>query len=473
MAIENITSVSDTKEWVLACSEIESCEIEVLKNNISFTESNIDPINQTEIISMYFLENIPRVFTGDGFNKLWIFIDKKDIVKKRPMAIQRTISGYGDLAQDAWGHQKVVNDFSLFHGVWTVDVPDVMWIEFINGNESPKTNATSIDGALNLTSSGGTSFLASKRHPRYQPNRGLLYSSSILLPIKEALAERDFGIFNSQFGAFFRLKLGVLYACRRTTTTSLITTTIEEEIDLSILSGSFDIEKGNIYDIQMQWRGVGNIKFLIGDPDNGLSKIVHTMDLLGKLDGLSIGNPAMPIGFQCRNIIEDAIIKAGCVDLSSEGGFKENRQRGVVVSGEISLSTSETSILVVHIPNNTVNGWINTRDIAMRRIKAYADENTIIRVYYTRDDTAFTGTIWTSDDTQRTSEYSANGSISWNGTGKLVNQGRIPAFGSEELDNPDEVYGDFYLTHGDYFLVTLQAKNNSVGGASMEWGAEV
>jgi len=377
------------------------------------------------------------------------------------------------LAFDAWSKPKVVIDFSLFHGVWTVDVPDIMWIEHINGVESPKTNATSLDGALNVNSAGGEVYLSSKRHPRYQPNRGLLCSSSVLLPNKTAVAQRDFGIFNPQFGFFFRLKNGVLYACRRTTTSALVTTTVEEEINTAFIPDAYNAEKGNIYDIQMQWRGVGNIKFFIGNPTTGISDLVHTMDLLGKLDGLSTGNPAMPIGFLSKNLGDDAIIQAGCVDITSEGGFKENRQRGVIVSGEIALTTAESPILLVHLPNHTLNGWINTRDVAMRRIKGYANENTLIRVYATRDASKFTGTTFTDIDSQGTSKYATNGDIEYAGGAKLVNEDRIPAFGSVQLDNPDEAYGDLYLTHGDYFLVTLTAKNNSLGGASMEWGAEV
>ena len=73
-------------------------------------------------------------------------------------------------------------------------------------------------------------------------------------------------------------------------------------------------------------------------------------------------------------------------------------------------------------------------------------------------------------------QYSANGSIALpNGTANLkrINTKRIPANGNVELRNPDEQLGDFYLTHGDYLLVTMQAKNATQGGASMVWGAEI
>ena len=383
------------------------------------------------------------------------------------------ILGKGDLTVDAWGRQKVVSDYSMFHGLFTFDVPNSMWIEYNGTVEIPKTNAVSIDGQLKVSSNGNDTFLMSKRHPRYQPNRGLLYSSSIILPNKDADATREFGIFNSQFGTFFRLEAGDLLACRRNTTTDLNTTTICEDIDDGLIPKRLNLEKGNIYDIQMQWRGVGNIKFFIGDPVTGFSKLVHEMKLLGKLNTLSIGNPALPIGYRAVKIGEDASIFSGCVDITSEGGVKENRQRGVLVSEEVSLTTGELPILLLHLPNKTVNGWMNTRDLAMRRIKAYSDENTLLRVYFTRDASAFTGTTYFSSDEQNTTVYSIDGNITYNGGARLVNQDRVPALGSISIDNPDEVYGDFYLTHGDYFMVTMQAKNNSLGGISFEWGAEI
>ena len=376
-----------------------------------------------------------------------------------------------DLGIDARGKNKFSEDYSVIHGLWVVDVSDVIWIEYYNGTEQAKTNATSVDGELNLASNTGTAEVGSRRHPRYQPNRGLLYSTAVGLPVKAALAQRDFGTFNDQFGLFFRLKSGVLYACIRNTTTALVTTETEEAIDTSLIPGTVDFENGNIYSIR--WCGISDIDFYIADPETDLNVLVHTMDLLGKEPSIGIGNPALPIRYLSKNLGDDAVLKSSGVDISIEGGEKEIRQRGVLVSEEITLTTSELPILLLHIPDTTTNGWINTRDLAMRRIRGYADENTLIRVYYSRDSTAFTGTTYTLTDTQGTQEYAIDTSIVWNGTGRQVNEDRIPALGSITLDNPDEVYGEFFLTHGDHFLVTLQAKNNSLGGVNMEWGVEV
>ena len=67
MATLNITTTSETKEWVLACNAFEQCEIEALSNDVSFLESILQPpLDPKETNSMYFLKNIPRVFSGNG-----------------------------------------------------------------------------------------------------------------------------------------------------------------------------------------------------------------------------------------------------------------------------------------------------------------------------------------------------------------------------------------------------------------------
>ena len=42
------------------------------------------------------------------------------------------------------------------------------------------------------------------------------------------------------------------------------------------------------------------------------------------------------------------------------------------------------------------------------------------------------------------------------------------ANGNIEVVNPDDQLGDFYLTHGDYILVTMTAKDITLGGAAIE-----
>ena len=380
-----------------------------------------------------------------------------------------------ELGTDAWERNKTVKDYSMFHGMFTLEVPDEMWIEYFNGVEVPKTNATSVNGELKIISNGGTSTLMSKRHPRYQPNRGLLYSDS--------------GFVDNATD----VNSGKLYGVRRSLVDGVV---VETKTELSIENYQNSLDKGHVRDIQAQWRGVGDFNYFID-----LEKVFKD-ELIGTLDSISVFNPAMSIAYECKNdgtirwglftphsgifyewvfdTPQETQLRIGCCDLSSEGGFKENRQRGEVDTDEIALSAAETPVIAIYLPPTIdYNGTqtMNTRDIALRLISGFADDNTLMRVYYTRDASKFTNiNLWSSQNKIGSVLYAIDGDIVIDNLTtniKRIATRRIPAFGDKEISNPDEQYGDFYLTHGDIILVTMKAKNQTQGGASIEWGAEI
>ena len=383
---------------------------------------------------------------------------------------ERRILGIGNdgIFADAWGRQKVVTDFSMWHGVFTFDVPDKMWIEFSNGVEVPKTDATSENGELKLISNGGNTYLMSKRHPRYQPNRGMLYSSALFLDNTNA-------------------SNGNLYAVIRTTIDGIT----YEDRKLCDQLPSFEPSKGNIYDVQMQWRGVGNIKFFINQAE------VATFDYLGKKDNLSISNPALPIGFECDigemrfgliaphygaffewecNDPIETQMRCGCVDVSSEGGFKENRQyvscATSTLSGSKAVTGYNTPIIAIRIPQ-MFKGLMNTRDAVLTRITGHSDQKSVLRVWYTRNGTGVLTGTWTPINGGNL-ECSEDLTIDYT----LLNQvfaTRIPLDGSMSITNPDDQFGDFFLIHGDYIIVTIHRENGlaSNSGATIELSEEL
>jgi len=242
-----------------------------------------------------------------------------------PIAPLSTRTG-GPLSLDAWTRPKSVIDRSLIHGMFTLAIPRETWRETVNGVEVAETaalvNSSSVFGLAEIYAGptlNDETVLDTFRSPRYEPNRGHLYSSSIILPNPTALGVRDFGMFTEENGVFFRLKSdGFLYACRRTT--NGVTSVVEEKINPVLLAmHGIDISKGNIYDIQMQWRGVGSIGYFMGSVKNGYSVEVHKMRLLGTLTGLSVSNPSLPIAYHATNLGDNVLIQSGCADITSEG----------------------------------------------------------------------------------------------------------------------------------------------------------
>ena len=287
---------------------------------------------------------------------------------------------------DAWYREKVVNDKSLFHGMFTYNIPADTWYEMIDDVEQTAfVSATSADGKLNLVSGALNEKrqLRSFRHPRYEPNRGHIYSISAFLPSPSASGERTFGLFTKEAGAAFRLRDGTLYAVRRTTIGG---TTTDTEVEITLPAG-IDLAMGNVFDIQFQWRGVGSFFFYIN-----LQKVA-SLDLLGTLDELSVFNPALPVAYECINQGDAVTIQGGCVDVSSEGGKENGKTYGSVgtstEAGSIAVSGFNQPVLVVR--NKKLFGsLLNTRDMVALLATVYADQRCVFRVWTTRDETTIT-----------------------------------------------------------------------------------
>lgn len=395
---------------------------------------------------------------------------------------RQQVLGQGDITLDAWGRQKVITDSSLFHGVFTYDIPNRMWIEGFNGTEqATKVNATSENGMLKLVSNGGNVGLRGKRHARYQPNRGHLYSTSIILPSPTADGIRDFGLTDDKNGAFFRLKSTGLYGVVRTTFNGVTTD------DERLINTNIDLSKGNIYDIQMQWRGVGNIKFFIN------LELVYTFDYLGTLTELSISNPALPIGFYCQNVTEDVTMYCGCVDVTSEGGATENRQYNSVTTGmdvttqEVTTTVGGTAILAMVIPFN-IAGVPYTRDAIMNRITTFTKDEATTGVYAFRYSTGasslalYDALMLGSSAPDSYVKYLVGGTGSTLDTvfQSAIAEGQLLVTRREEidrpciLDNPDKGSAEFLLTGGDIIVVAVRADGTAKDcGASIEFSEEI
>lgn len=260
--------------------------------------------------------------------------------------------------------------------MFTFNVPITVWYETVNGIiTSPFVNSTSVDGALNIVAGDALNdktYLRTFRNPRYEPNRGFMYSTASIITNPSALMSRCFGVFTAESGVFFKLMNGVLYGVVRTTRNGITT---EDQIPLN--TSNIDLSKGNIYDIQFQWRGVGNYKFFIN------LKEVGSFDYLGTLTELSMYNPANPIAFESENLGDNDPMRFGCVDVSIEGGGKNGKAYGSVgidnPLGQVQLTGLNSPVLAIR-SKVSVSGLINTRDTLALLATAYSDNKSVFRV---------------------------------------------------------------------------------------------
>ena len=381
-----------------------------------------------------------------------------------------------DIGRDAWGRPKTIADRSIFHGMFTYNVPIPTWQEKINDVISTTfTNSTSFNGKLNLSSGAAlndTTELRTFRNPRYEPNRGHLYSTSIFLPNPTASGVRRFGFFTAQSGAFFSVKSDGLYAVVRSTVDS-VTTEDEYLIDTT----GIDLSKGNTFDIQMQWRGVGNYKFFIN------LKQVKKIEYIGTLTELTTFNPANPICFECENLGDNVVLECGCVDITSEGGEINGKTYGSVTIdnevGEVDVTGFNQPVIALR-SKLTIGGLINTRDTLALLASAYAEEKAIIRIWATRDFTAITeGNQSFEDFGDGHLEYvsrSATSTMTFDTTkADLIFGCRVNKDSTYATSALFEGRTSIYLTPGDMFVFTMHRENGGIiaTGVTFEFAEEI
>lgn len=384
--------------------------------------------------------------------------------------------GSGDLTTDAWGVQKVSYPKSLFHGMFTFDIPPRKWFMYENGSEvTTSSNITSVGGAAYIVTSATKTdvILQSRISPRYQPNRGHLFSTALWCPNKTNDGVREWGIGTEINQVIFRLKAdGKLYAV----ITSGGVDVYEQEIDTSVLTG-FDVQKNNTYDIQFQWRSAGNYYFYIGNPATGSSTLVHTISFLGTLTRTSIENPALPAHFDCSRTTQDVSMYIGCVDITSENGSEEQLEYESAYAENVAVTTN-TPVIVIKQPL-LINSSVNTRDLTLARISVSCSKKAVFKLWSTRDASAITGAVYKSvnggfvecDSTDMDATATRATAVTLSGL-HLFTVIPVEASVPREVNNPLPQQIMFPIVRGDYIVITCTSAT-AVADVVVEWGEHI
>ena len=360
-----------------------------------------------------------------------------------------------DITSDVWGRPKTTLDFSLFHWLWTYNIPSQLWLTFEDWVEIlPSTRITSDAWHWSIkswTTLWDTAFLRSKRHPRYQPNRWHLFSTAWFMPVPTATWIRQLGFKNTIAWCYFQLEDWVLYAVILDDSVEKVKQVID--VTLAWLISTADLANWTLYDIQFQWRGVWDYYFYINQ------KLVYQTNFLWNNTELTIANPAISAGVYCENTDWTQVeIRLWCVDISTEWGKREGATY-VSVANAITkaVTTASYPVIIAHI-KSTLSSLPNTRDVLALRVTWSSDQKSRMKAYITRDWTAITGASfsdaqqgsWIEFDTVATAITTANCQLLWSK--------RVQLDGSAEVDLPSDLI-DFVLSEWDYLIITMEREN--------------
>lgn len=327
MATINIGTNSISKIWIQACNERESCEIESLKGDISFIESANEPVDITEKNNMYFKELTPRQFVGNGKDKLWIYIDKEDKVRKRSFpGVDKPISIddlFNNGLQSLFNRLRVVQAQKLFDNQLQYDSQNVFWDDLLNGTSTSIHDPNNSGQDLTVNADGDYIIRQLKEFQRYQSGNAQVIKMTFVPDINSNNIEF---VIRSSSGAF---------------PTSIAGTPFDfiiprndwnyDKLDGNGPSGiTLDLTASQILFIDLEWLSVGTIRF--GFEIDGRFKLCHAQNNANKLRGAYMSTANLP----ARHYIE----RTG-TDINQEIGYNDNKN-GVFVRYKSTGQTNGT-----------------------------------------------------------------------------------------------------------------------------------
>lgn len=201
-----------------------------------------------------------------------------------------------------------------------------------------------------------------------------------------------------------------------------------EQLDFTL-----DPSKGNLYQIQYQNMGYGNVIFSIMSPNSNKYIRVHTIKWTNSSTILGIPNPSMRVGLYAASTgsTTNLNVYASGMEASVGGsGNKTRNPRGFVVSQNVT-TTNETVVLALR-NRRTYNGYNNQVEIEPLVCTIANDTNRTVRVRVRTALATGLEQIFTTSGTNLVSDVSTTQIVY--SSGNIVAAGSIAAGGEKDID---------------------------------------
>lgn len=271
--------------------------------------------------------------------------DGKTIYEVNMLSSRLTASG---TATDAFGRLRVSEPLTLFdsfhryqdNGKYATSTSGTANTDF-------KTNESVID--MNVgTTSGDKCYRETKRVFAYQPGKSLLIMNTFVLNTQKTNLRQRVGYFNTQNGVFFENDgTGNYLVLRSYTSGSVVETRVAQanwnvdKFDGTGFSsqsghpdrGNLDITKANIFWIDIEWLGVGDVR--CGFVVDGLMVPAHIFHNDNLSTTTYMTTAILPVRYEIENTGTTASaskLKQICSTVVSEGGYTlEGKARSVSI----------------------------------------------------------------------------------------------------------------------------------------------
>lgn len=328
-------------------------------------------------------------------------------------------------------------------------------------------------------SSGSTADLCTNTFYKYQSGYTQLLSISIInSDAGQSNQIRQWGYFDDGDGLFFQVSGTSVSIVERTSTSGSPIDTPYDQLSWNMdpLDGTgpsgitLDVSKGNIYEIEFQWFGVGKARYFI----NGV--LVHEVDHTNTLSAPYMKTAHLPVRFRVTNTGASSAgsLTMVCSRVASQGQVHDPFEWVYSVANPTDklVGLSEVPVLAIR-PKGTFNSIVNRSWVLPRNMSISTDGYKIsYKLIY---GAALTGASWTSVSSGSATEYDFSAS-SYSG-GDLIYQGYLPdGVGTQNIDLTSffDVFGRFLRLAGfngagtnESDTLVVVAVNESVGNTEV------
>ena len=261
----------------------------------------------------------------------------------------------------AFGEQKVAEYRAL--AAWEFPY-NISVLNYVTVEENGGTVSHDSSFAVLQTSAAadGKAELLTRRQMRYQPGIGgiVRFTAIYDTPVADSIQQVGYG--NETDGMFFGY-IGTVFGIIRIS--GGVTTFIPQSEWSEDVFGAFSPQKLNVYQIQFQWLGGGELRFYIESPGFGVMKLVHRIQYANSAIDVSIRNPSLPIQAKVENTgnTSNLTLKTPSASAGLEGN-PDNRTLKAIQSADDVKAVSTTLIPIVSIRNPvTYEGLTNRLSI--------------------------------------------------------------------------------------------------------------
>jgi len=418
--------------------------------------------------------------------------DGKTIFEVGMLGSRFTASG---TATDAFGRLRVSEPLTLFDSFHRYQ-DNGKFVTSTSGtaNTEYQVNESVVDMNVN-TASGDKCYRESKRVFAYQPGKSLLIMNTFVMNAQKTNLRQRVGYFNSQNGIFFENDGASNYiVLRKYTTGSVVETRVAQanwnidKFDGTGYSsqsghpdrGNLDISKANIFWIDIEWLGVGDVR--CGFVVDGLMLPAHIFHNDNLSTTTYMTTAILPVRYEIENTgttASSSKMKQICSTVVSEGGYTlegKARSISIPITSPIDLPTAGTftPIMSIRLKDSFKDALAVLKDVEFFGIT----NNTSYRYKIIIGGT-LTGASWVSAGTDSPIEYDITATAVTNGRDAQVGYVNVSAGAGGAAVNLDrsqifayQLERDGFAASNNGIIITLAgtgAANGNDAVGAMTW----